>query len=159
VASNRGAQSWLDERHPALVEGGKRPRLTPNPALAFRDGKLMMPFGTPGGDAQPQAMAQVFLNMAAGGMQVQAAVEAPRFQSVSHPNSFYPHSYRPGVLQLEGAIDRDVADGLARLGHEIEWVQDYDAGMGAVCAIDVDSVGGTLAGGADMRRESYAIGR
>ena len=105
VPSNRGAQSWLDERHPSSVEGGKRPRLTPNPAIVFRDGKLMMPFGTPGGDAQPQSMTQVFLNMAVYGMNVQAAVEAPRFQSKSFPNSFYPHSYRPGVLQLEAAFD------------------------------------------------------
>ncbi|MCH7983473.1 MAG: gamma-glutamyltransferase family protein [Chloroflexi bacterium] len=159
VPSNRGAQSWLDERHPSSVEGGKRPRLTPNPAIVFRDGKLMMPFGTPGGDAQPQSMTQVFLNMAVYGMNVQAAVEAPRFQSKSFPNSFYPHSYRPGVLQLEGAFDPGIGEGLSRLGHEIEWLQTYDAGMGAVCGIEVDSRAGTLSAGADMRRESYAIGR
>ena len=159
VPSNRGTQSWLDERHPAAVEGGKRPRLTPNPAIAFRDGKLMMPFGTPGGDAQPQTMTQVFLNMAVGGMNVQAAVETPRFMSSSFPNSFYPHSYRPGVLQLERAIGAQVGEDLSRLGHSVEWLQDYDAGTGAVCAIEVDSSGGTLSAGADMRRESYAIGR
>ena len=119
----------------------------------------MMPFGTPGGDAQPQSMTQVFLNMAVYGMNVQAAVEAPRFQSLSFPNSFYPHSYRPGVLQLEGMFEREVAEGLSRLGHEIEWIQDYDAGTGAVCAIEVAPHGGTLSAGADMRRESYAIGR
>ncbi|MDA1279046.1 MAG: gamma-glutamyltransferase family protein [Chloroflexi bacterium] len=159
VPSNRGAQSWLDKRHPSAVEGGKRPRLTPNPAIAFRDGKLMMPFGTPGGDSQPQSMTQVFLNMAVNGMNVQAAVEAPRFQSASFPNSFYPHSYRPGVLQLEGAIDSHVADGLSKLGHRVEWIQTYDAGTGAVCAVDAGQGDGVMSAGADMRRESYAIGR
>ena len=159
VPSNRGAQSWLDKNHPAAVEGGKRPRLTPNPAIAFRDGKLMMPFGTPGGDAQPQSMTQIFLNMAVNGMNVQAAVEAPRFMSSSFPNSFYPHSYRPGVLQLERAIEPRVGEELSRLGHSIEWLQTYDAGAGAVCAIEVDPGTRTLSAGADMRRESYAIGR
>ncbi|MEE8046334.1 MAG: gamma-glutamyltransferase family protein [Dehalococcoidia bacterium] len=163
VPSNRGAQSWLDKNHPSSVEGGKRPRLTPNPSIVFRDGKLMMPFGTPGGDTQPQAMTQVFLNMAAGEMNIQAAIEAPRFSSASFPNSFWPHSYLPGVLNLEGAIGTDVADELSRLGHQIEWLQHYDAKSGAICAIDVSSFSSSgntaLAAGADHRRESYAIAR
>jgi gamma-glutamyltranspeptidase/glutathione hydrolase len=119
----------------------------------------MMPFGTPGGDAQPQSMTQIFLNMAVNDMNVQAAVEAPRFMSSSFPNSFYPHSYRPGVLQLERAIEPRVGEELSRLGHSIEWLQTYDAGAGAVCAIEVDPGTRTLSAGADMRRESYAIGR
>jgi gamma-glutamyltranspeptidase/glutathione hydrolase len=159
VPSNRGAQSWLDENHPSSVEGGKRPRLTPNPAIAFRDGKLMMPFGTPGGDGQPQSMTQTFLNMAVHGMNVQAAVEAPRFQSASFPNSFYPHSYRPGVLSLEGAIGATVGEGLSRLGHKIEWMQTYDASAGAICAIEVNPDQRSLSAAADYRRESYAIAR
>jgi gamma-glutamyltranspeptidase / glutathione hydrolase len=159
VPSNRGAQSWLDKNHPSSVEPGKRPRLTPNPAIIFRDGKLMMPFGSPGGDTQPQAMSQVFLNMAISGMNVQAAIEAPRFSSNNFPGSFWPHSYRPGVLNLEGAIGTDVADGLSRLGHKVEWFQNYDAKTGAICAIDVASFPGTLAAAADHRRESYAIAR
>ncbi len=163
VPSNRGAQSWLDENHPSAVEGGKRPRLTPNPSIVFKDGKMMMPFGTPGGDTQPQAMTQVFLNMAVGEMNVQTAIEVPRFSSASFPNSFWPHSYRPGVLNLEGEIGADVADGLSRLGHKIEWLQNYDANSGAVCAIDASSFSGggntALTAGADHRRESYAIGR
>src|SRR5207253_1092776 len=46
--SSRGSQSWLDPAHTSRVEGGKRPRLTPNPALALRDGELFMPCGCPG---------------------------------------------------------------------------------------------------------------
>jgi gamma-glutamyltranspeptidase/glutathione hydrolase len=76
--SSRGCQSRLEPGHPAEVKPGKRPRLTPNPALAFRDGKLLMAFGTPGGDQQSQAMLQVFLNIVEHGMTVQQAVEAPR---------------------------------------------------------------------------------
>lgn len=158
--SNRGMQSWLDPRHPASVAGGKRPRLTPNPSIAFRDGKMWMPFGTPGGDAQAQAMTQVFLNMAVYGMDVQAAIESPRFVTWSFPDSAVPHSYRPGRLQLERALDRQTGIELASLGHDIEWIQTYDAGAGGVCAIEVNrGEGQKLSAGADMRREGYAIGR
>jgi gamma-glutamyltranspeptidase/glutathione hydrolase len=157
--SNRGMQNWLDPRHPAAVAGGKRPRLTPNPSIAFRDGKAWMPFGTPGGDAQAQAMTQVFLNMAIYGMDVQAAIESPRFVTWSFPDSAAPHSYKPGRLQLEGAFNNGTGTALARLGHDIEWIQAYDAVAGGVCAIEMDPAGGKLSAGADMRREGYAIGR
>ena len=56
IASSRGSQIWLDPDHPSSLQPGKRPRLTPNPALAMRDGKPLMPFGMPGGDVQPQSM-------------------------------------------------------------------------------------------------------
>lgn len=156
--SNRGIQSWVDERHPSSIVGGKRPRLTPNPAIAFRDGKMWMSFGTPGGDAQPQSMTQVFLNMAVYGMDVQAAVEAPRFLTWSFPDSAVPHAYKPGNLQLERAIDTATGEELKRMGHDVQWIQQYDANAGGVCAVCADG-NGFVSAGADNRRESYAIGR
>ncbi|HET9465496.1 MAG TPA: gamma-glutamyltransferase, partial [Gemmatimonadales bacterium] len=71
VISPRGAQSWLDPAHPSSVQPRKRPRLTPNPGLVTRDGELYMTFGTPGYDAQPQTMVQVFLNIVEFGMNPQ----------------------------------------------------------------------------------------
>ena len=64
---------------------GKRPRLTPAPAMVLRDGRAFMPFGTPGGDVQQQAMLQVLLNITAHGMAPQQAVEAPRVATRSFP--------------------------------------------------------------------------
>ena len=75
-------QSWSDPTHPCSVAPGKRPRLTPNPALAFKNGKVLMPFGTPGGDVQPQSMLQVFLNVTVFDMDAQTAIEAPRFREL-----------------------------------------------------------------------------
>jgi gamma-glutamyltranspeptidase/glutathione hydrolase len=63
VVSPRGSQGWLDPSHASVVAPGKRPRLTPAPAMALQDGKALMPFGTPGGDVQQQAMLQVLLNV------------------------------------------------------------------------------------------------
>ena len=57
--SGRGSQSRPDPRHPAGVAPGKRPRLTPNPAMVVTETGGVMPFGTPGGDVQTQAMLQV----------------------------------------------------------------------------------------------------
>src|SRR3989442_13894258 len=62
VVSPRGSQGWLAPEHPSVVSPGKRPRLTPAPAMAFTDGRLLMPFGTPGGDVQQQARLPGFLN-------------------------------------------------------------------------------------------------
>src|SRR5262249_23334373 len=81
VVSPRGSQGWLDPAHASVVAPGKRPRLTPAPAMAFTGGKLLMPFGTPGGDVQQQAMLQVFLNTTVWGMPLQEAIEAPRVAS------------------------------------------------------------------------------
>ena len=108
--SSRGSQSWAVPGHPSCVAPGKRPRLTPNPAMALTRGRWVMPFGGPGGDLQPQAMLQVFLNHTVFGMSVQEAVEAPRFVTHSFPGSFEPHPYHPGRLDLEresGSRGRD----------------------------------------------------
>src|SRR5712671_5812002 len=158
IPSPRGSQNWGDPDHPSGVAPGKRPRLTPSPAIAIQPGKMKMPFGTPGGDVQTQAMLQVFLNIHLFGMEVQEAVEAPRVASYSFPSSFEPHAYHPGLLNLERRIDQPTADALGRLGHKIEWWPDWTWLAGAVCTVVADQQTGVLKGGADPRRPSYAVG-
>ena len=157
--STRGSQAWLDPDHPARVEPWKRPRLTPNPAMVVKDGELFMAFGTPGLDAQVQAMTQVFLNIVEFGMDPQEAIEAPRAISYSFPGSSWPHPYLPGRLNLEGRIDEVTANALESLGHDIERWPEWTELAGGACAIVVDKERGILQGGADPRRESYALGR
>jgi len=158
IPSPRGSQSWGDPRHPSGVAPGKRPRLTPSPAIAIQPGRMKMPFGTPGGDVQTQAMLQVFLNIHLFGMDVQQAVEAPRVASYSYPSSFEPHAYHPGLLNLEGRIDKATAEALGRLGHKIGWWPDWTWLAGAVCTVVADQATGVLKAGADPRRPSYALG-
>ena len=117
-----------------------------------------MPFGTPGGDVQTQAMLQVFLNIHLFGMEVQESVEAPRAASYSFPSSFEPHAYYPGLLNLESRINRSTGDALGRLGHKVEWWPDWTWLAGAVCTIVADDQAGVLKAGADPRRPSYAVG-
>ena len=157
--SSRGTQIWLDRDHPSGLQPGKRPRLTPNPALAFKDGRPFLAFGAPGGDAQCQAMAQVFLNIVEFGMNPQAAIEAPRVTGWNFPNSFWPHTYLPARLTAEERIRSDVLDELRRRGHDLEIIEDWAAGVGGPCAIQLDQGSGVLSAGADPRNDSYAIGR
>jgi gamma-glutamyltranspeptidase/glutathione hydrolase len=156
--SSRGSQSWTAADHPSRVEGGKRPRLTPNPALAIKRGEFVLPFGSPGGDVQIQAMLQVFLNIALFGMDPQQAVEAPRFATFSFPDSFEPHAYFPGRLNLEARLGETLGPALAQCGHRVELWPDHIWRAGAVCAIVADRESKLMAGGADPRRQSYAAG-
>ncbi len=156
--SSRGSQSFAVAGHAAAVAPGKRPRLTPSPALAMRPGRFAMPFGTPGGDAQAQAMVQFFLNTTVFGMGVQEAVEAPRFITPSFPNSFEPHEYYPGRLNVEARIDGATMDALTARGHQVKPVADYSWRTGSICAITANLQRGVLAGAADPRRSSRAMG-
>jgi len=157
--SSRGSQSWADPAHPSAVAPGKRPRLTPNPALAIRAGEFVMPFGTPGGDMQCQAMLQVLINILVFDMNPQAAVEAPRFGTYSFPNSFAPHYVYPGRVNLEGRIAQATEAALTARGHDVWMWPEWSQLAGAVCVIYQDLERGTLAGGADPRLPAMAAGR
>ena len=158
IISGRGSQTWLDPEHPSCLGPWKRPRLTPNPAMVFKNGEPFMPFGTPGGDMQVPAMVQMLLNIVEFGMDTQQAIEAPRARSESFPDSFWPHAYLPGRLNLEGRVDREVGDALAKLGHDVRWWPEWTTGAGGLCGIVIDRERGILVGGADPRRDSYAVG-
>ena len=155
--SGRGSQSRPDPNHPAGVAPGKRPRLTPNPAMVLtRDGGVM-PFGTPGGDVQTQAMLQVMLNILHFGMPVQDAIEAPRVASHSFPSSFAPFEYFPGRLAVESRIEASTRAELSARGHDVKDWPDWTWLAGSVEVILTDPKSGLMAAGADPRRPAYAI--
>ncbi|RMF21504.1 MAG: gamma-glutamyltransferase family protein [Deltaproteobacteria bacterium] len=154
---NRMTQFRLDPDHPSSLAPGKRPRITPHAVIVFRDGRFFMAYSTPGGDVQPQALVQVFLNMVVFGMDVQQAISAPRFYTQSVPSSFYPHQAKPGHLRIEADLYDDVAEALSGMGYNVEHAPKWDKDFGAVGAIVAD--GGRLLAGADPREETTAAGR
>lgn len=156
AVSDRGTQSRIEEGHPSMIGPWRRPRLTPNPALALKDGRLAMVFGTPGGDVQCQAMLQFFLNVTIFKMNPQQAIETPRFFSASFPSSFYPHKYEPGMLRLEHGL-RHWADTLSQRGHRIALWPELHWRGGGVCGITIDEQTAYRTAGADPRRECYAM--
>jgi gamma-glutamyltranspeptidase/glutathione hydrolase len=157
VISDRGRQSWLDANNPASVAPGKRPRLTPNPGLVLKGERFVMPYGTPGGEIQPQAMLQFLVNAIDFGMEPQAAIEAPRIAIFSQPSSAGRHTFTPGLLKGESRLG-NVLDGLAARGHRVSMWPAYTPSAGSVCAIAADRDKDLITAAADIRRVSYAIG-
>jgi gamma-glutamyltranspeptidase / glutathione hydrolase len=159
IISSRGMQSWLDSDHPSCLAPGKRPRLTPAPGLILKDGKLFMPYGTPGNDMQPQAMVQFLVNVIDYQMNPQQAADAPRCATFSFPRSSDPHPYTPGLCHLESRLDPSVPETLLRMGHKLRVWPAWTKAAGSLGAIQVDREHGVLHGAADPRRMAYAIGR
>jgi gamma-glutamyltranspeptidase / glutathione hydrolase len=157
VPSTRGSQSRPDPHHPSGVAPGKRPRVTPNPAMVVSDDGTLMAFGSPAGDMQVQAMLQVLLNVFHFGMDLQTAIEAPRFGSFSFPNSFAPFTHLPGRLNVEDRIPDAVLSELTARGHDVEKWPSLTRQAGAVEAIVADPTSQLLKAGADPRQPAYAI--
>jgi gamma-glutamyltranspeptidase/glutathione hydrolase len=155
--SSRGSQSWGNPEWPAGAGPGRRPRLTPNPAIARRADGTLVAFGTPGGDVQVQAMLQVWLNVTEFGMDLQAAVESPRVASYSFPDSFEPHAYSPGQLNIESRVDGSVLKDLAARGHVISEWPDWTWRAGSVCMVQRGGQTGNYEAAADPRRPCYAL--
>ena len=164
MISPRGVQSRLDPDHPAAIAPGRRPRLTPAPAVAMNDATGEgLALGCPGGDVIVQAMTQSLVDMVAFGLTPQQAVEAPRVATFSHPGSFFPHPAFPRRLAVEGRVPRPVRDALVARGHVLhDWPDwEFDAGSVQIAGRRILAEGGApvLAAAADPRRCAYAAGR
>ena len=140
---NRGGGFRLDDRHFNRLEGGKRPLHTLIPAMAYRQGRPILSFGVMGG--QYQAMGQLYLlsNWLDYHMDVQQALDAPRFFPLN------------GELSLEHGIPNATAAALAQRGHTVS----TGAGPhGGGQAIMIDWARGVLHGGSDPRKDGHAGG-
>jgi gamma-glutamyltranspeptidase/glutathione hydrolase len=133
---------------------GKRPRSTLQSTLVMKDGKPFMITGSPGGDDQVMRTIQTLVNVVDFGMNIQQAIEAPRWSTRSFPASPFPHTMYPGEMSVEARIPETVRQALIARGHKLRvsgpWSQGSNAG------IIVDSKTGVLSAGADPRVEAYA---
>jgi gamma-glutamyltranspeptidase/glutathione hydrolase len=158
VLHNRGSHFSVDPQSPNAFAGGKRPLHTLSPAMLLRDGRPEVVFGTMGGDGQPQIQLQVLHNLFERGLDVQQALDAPRWIYGRHAVPGRPElADAPSVL-IESRLDADVVAGLAQRGHRIESVGPFSNAMGHAHAIVIDRERGSLAGGADPRADSSALG-
>ncbi|MEJ2121116.1 MAG: gamma-glutamyltransferase family protein [Alphaproteobacteria bacterium] len=154
---SRAQMFWLEEGLPASLAPGKRPRTTLTPGLALRDGAPAMAFGSPGGDGQDQWALTFLLRHLHHGMNLQASIDAPQFLSFHWPNSFYPRTARPGLVQMEARFPADTIAELERRGHEIEITDDWSLSRLAAVAREPD---GMLKAAANPRfMQGYAAGR
>jgi gamma-glutamyltranspeptidase / glutathione hydrolase len=152
----RAQMFWLEEGLPSSLAPGKRPRTTLSPSIALRGGEPYLAFGTPGGDQQDQWSLHVFLNHVHGGLDLQAAIDAPDFHTDHFPSSFFPRQAAPRSLALEGRFDESVVMELRARGHEVQVTDDWS--LGRVSAVGRED--GVLKAGANPRgMQGYAVGR
>jgi gamma-glutamyltranspeptidase/glutathione hydrolase len=133
---------------------GKRPRSTLQSTLVLKDGQPFMITGSPGGDDQVMRTLQTLVNVVDFGMNIQAAIEAPRWSSRSFPASPFPHTMYPGDLSVEARVPEKVRESLTARGHKLRVAAAWSLGSNAAIMIDMKS--GVLSAGADPRVEAYA---
>ena len=135
------------------LEPGKRPRSTLQSTLVMKDGQPFMMTGSPGGDDQVMRTIQTLMNVVDFGMNIQQAIEAPRWSTRSFPASPFPHTMYPGEMSVESRIPDATRQALVARGHKLRvtgpWTQGSNAGI-------VVGANGVLSAGADPRVDAYA---
>src|SRR5213080_3192080 len=115
---------------------GKRTRSTLQSTLVMKDGRPFMITGSPGGDDQCMRTIQTLINVVDFGMNVQQAIEAPRWTTRSFPSSPFPHTMYPGDLSLESRISDAVREELARRGHKVSMKGPWSMNSSAAISVD-----------------------
>jgi len=136
------------------LEPGKRPRSTLQSTLVMKDGQPYAILGSPGGDDQVMRTMQTLINMVDFGMNIQQAIEAPRWSSRSFPASPFPHTMYPGDMSVESRIPEATRQALIGKGHKLHVAPPWSLGSNG--GIVVDATTGVLSAGADPRVDAYA---
>lgn len=155
MLNNRAGRGFLlEEGHPNCIAPGKRTMHTLTPYMALRDGAPWLVWGTPGGDAQPQWNFQVLANLLHSGMDLQSAIEAPRWRSF--PGADAGTLGGPFELRVEEGFPPESLAELERRGHAIRPMGALEGG--GAQAVLVDRRKGIYVGGSDPRVDGCAIG-
>ncbi len=144
ILQNRGAGFTLEDGHPNQAGPRKRPLHTLIPGFVTKEGAPWMTFGLMGGSMQPQGHTQMLLNILVFGMDLQDAIDAPRFRHLSGYS-----------VAIEEPIPKEVRVGLEALGHELR-VEGPGSFGGAQAIIKLDR---GWAAGSDPRKDGMAVGR
>jgi len=155
LLNNRAGRGFtLEAGHPNCIAPGKKTLHTLNCYIAARDGRPWLVGGTPGGDGQPQWNAQILTNIIDFGLDLPAAVTAPRW--TSFPGTDPANQASRLELWIEERAGRTVIDGLAARGHRMKVLGPWEGG-GAVEIIRIDPVTGVLEAYSDPRGEGQAL--
>ncbi len=153
VLQNRGAYFSLDPAHPNRLEPGKIPLHTLIASMAKRDGELWSVLGCMGADGQPQIQLQLYSAMIDHGLDIQQAIEMPRFLS-----GRFALGEARDTLHLEGRIPPATIAALEQRGHIIDRWGDWNEMAGHAHGVTIDPRSGVLCGGSDPRSDGAAIG-
>ena len=138
---------------PANVIGpGKRPLSAMTPTMVLKDGKLFLVLGSPGGPRIITTVANILMGVVDYGMNIQEAVNAPRFH----------HQWLPDAVNVEQWFSPDAIRVLGQIGHKVEsgetaggdWAPYWSDGE----CIAVDLKTGERLGASDVRNNGKAVG-
>ena len=153
MLQDRGELFSLDKNHRNALEGGKRPFHTIIPAFVTKDGKPFMSFGVMGGATQPQAHAQIIINMIDFGLNLQEAGDAPR---IVHSGSSQPTDEvmtDGGSLSIESGFGKEIEKQLTKKGHTVKYEKGIFGGYQAIMLKD-----GVYYGASETRKDGQAAG-
>ena len=153
VLQNRGAYFSLDPSHPNRLEPGKVPMHTLIASLAFKEEKLWAALGCMGADGQPQIHLQTYVAMIDFGLDIQQALDCPRWLS-----GRFALGEARDTLHIEGRTPKATIDELERRGHPADRWGDWNELAGHAHGITIDPQSGMLSGGADPRSDGAAVG-
>ena len=148
---NRGTSFSLDESHHNCLQPGRRPFHTIQPALALLNDGRVMPYGTMGGEGQPQTQAMIFSRYVLGGQDLQRSISAPRWLLGKTWGSDVTN------LRIENRFAPQVYDQLKAAGHDVEVIGDFDEVTGHAGAL-VRHPDGLIEGASDPRSDGAACG-
>ena len=153
MLQDRGELFSLEEDHANVIEGGKRPFHTIIPAFVTKDNKPYLSFGVMGGATQPQAHAQIIINLIDFGYNLQEAGDAPR---LVHSGSSQPTDeimLDGGSLSLETGFGTAIEEALKEKGHKLEYQKGIFGGYQAIMIKD-----GVYFGASESRKDGQASG-
>jgi len=146
VLQSRGGLFTLDRLHPNALAPRKRPLQTVIPAFIKRD-QVGIGFGVMGGWNQPQAHVQVITNIVDYGLNIQQALEAPRFVKLTFPGT---------DVMMESRVPESVRQALERRGHDIDLQGEFSNMVGGGQAVMHDAGAKVNYGGSDPRKDGCA---
>ena len=153
MLQNRGTLFSLDPKHLNVVAGGKRSFHTIIPAFVTKDGNPYISFGVMGGATQPQAQAQVLINIIDFGMNLQEAGDAPR---IVHSGSSQPSGSQMkngGTVSLESTFDEKIRKELVEMGHTLKYEKGSFGGYQAIMKKN-----GVYYGASESRKDGQSAG-
>jgi gamma-glutamyltranspeptidase len=153
VLQNRSAYFSLDPAHPNRLEPGKIPLHTLIASMGKRDGRLWSVLGCMGADGQPQIQMQAYVGLIDYGLDIQEALEAPRFLS-----GRFGLGEARDTLHIEARFPSATLSDLERRGHALNRWADWNELAGHAHGIVIDPATGFRHGGSDPRSDGAAVG-
>ena len=153
MLQDRGELFSLKEGHLNVIEGGKRPFHTIIPAFVTKDDEPFLSFGVMGGATQPQAHAQILINLIDFGLNLQEAGDAPR---IVHSGSSQPTDevmVDGGILSIERGFGNEIEKALKKRGHNLKYQKGIFGGYQAIMFSE-----GVYFGASESRKDGQASG-